>query len=59
MFARTMAPETQKAIQGRQKQSVVKKVFDGILNAMLPDLWCILYMIHTFGLICKFASIAD
>ena len=52
----------QGAIHGRQKQSVdnkKKSLWWDFECYLLPDLCCILYMIHTFGLICKFALIAD
>lgn len=47
--------------QSRQTEAISGngRVMDGILNAMLPDLWSVMYMIHSFGLICTFALIAD
>lgn len=60
MFASTIAPHSSlnpKGNPGRQKQS--PSLWWDFECYLLPDLCCILYMIHTFGLICKFALIAD
>lgn len=62
MFASTnsspVIPEPKR--QSRQAEAIVTGSLDGILNAICSQI-CVVYciMIHTFGLICKFALIAD